>query len=143
MTVYSLVRKFSFLILLAFIACGDESYSGVPLVDTHISISINDPAYHRLTTVGGWEYLTGGSRGLIVYRISNTEFKAYDRHCTFQPSSSCALVSVDANNLSASDNCCGSSFSLLNGSVTSPPARSPLQEYYTSFDGRTLRITNL
>lgn len=136
------MKKLIYIIVLVSLSCGDESYSGIPLVDTNINISINDPAYHNLATVGGWEYLTGGSRGLIVYRISNSEFKAYDRHCTFQPSSSCALVSVDANNITVSDNCCGSKFSLLNGSVTSPPARSPLQEYNTSFDGNMLRITN-
>lgn len=135
-------KTLTFVLLVLVFGCKDDSYSGIPLVDTNISISINDPAYNRLTTVGGWEYLTGGSRGLVVIRISQTEFKAYDRHCTFQPSSTCALISVDPNNITASDDCCGSTFSLMNGSVTSPPANSPLQEYNTSFDGNILRITN-
>lgn len=142
MEVIRAVKRFTFLILFFFFACEDDTHSGIPLVDTNISISINDPAYSRLTTVGGWEYLTGGSRGILVYRITTSEFKAYDRHCTFQPSSTCALISVAANNITASCDCCGSKFSLLNGSVTSPPANSPLQEYRTYFDGNILRITN-
>lgn len=131
---------FSATILL--LSCEDNENNGVPLVATNIIIQINDPAYQNLSTVGGWEYITGGSRGIIVYRLSTTEFKAYDRHCTFQPSSTCALVSVHPNNISATDNCCGSSFSLQNGSVTSPPAAAPLKEYITHFDGSILRITN-
>ena len=127
---------------LFFTACDDNDNNGIPLVETNITIQINDPIYNRLSTVGGWEYITGGSRGIIVYRISNNEFKAYDRHCTFNPSSTCALVSVDANNITATDDCCGSTFSLMNGSVTSPPAPAPLKEYVTSFDGSILRITN-
>lgn len=142
MEILGQTKRLTFLIILLFCACEDDNNSGIPLVDTNITISINDPAYLKLKTIGGWEYITGGSRGIIVYRLSNTEFKAYDRHCTFQPSSTCALVSVDPNNITASDNCCGSTFSLINGSVTSPPALSPLKEYTTSFNGSVLRITN-
>ncbi len=120
----------------------DSENNNIPLVDVYVDVNINDPAYLKLKSVGGWEYLTGGSRGLIAYRISQTEFKVYDRHCTFQPSNTCALVSVDLNNATASDQCCGSSFLLLNGSVSRPPAVLPLKEYTTIFDGTTLSIRN-
>ncbi len=125
-----------------FISCSDNENNNVPLVEVYIDIAINDPSYVNLKTVGGWEYINGGSRGLIVYRLDQGTFKSYDRHCTFQPSSTCALVSVDGSNITASDHCCGSSFLLHNGSVTSPPAALPLQEYPTSFDGTIIRIRN-
>lgn len=105
-------------------------------------IQINDPSYINLKTVGGWEYLSGGSRGIILYRKSQNEFMAYDRHCTFQPSNTCAIVSVDANNITASDDCCGSSFMLTDGSVTKPPAAFPLKSYNTSFDGTVVHVYN-
>jgi nitrite reductase/ring-hydroxylating ferredoxin subunit len=108
----------------------------------NFTIAVDDPAYINLKTIGGWEYLSGGSRGIIVYRTSQTEFKAYDRHCTFQPSETCALVSVDPNNLTATDDCCGSSFLLTDGTVSKPPASVPLKEYNTFFDGIQLRVTN-
>ncbi len=134
----------SFLLILSqLIACKrSNSNSNIPLVEVNFYIQINDPAYINLNTVGGWEYLSGGSRGIIVYRSAPNEFKAYDRHCTFQPSQSCALVSVDVNNITATDDCCGSTFILTDGSVTNPPAAYPLKAYNTYFDGSTLYISN-
>lgn len=125
-----------------FFSCKDEENNNIPLTEVNIFIQLDDPDYIRLKTVGGWEYISGGSRGIIVFRNSQNQFKAYDRHCTFQPSSTCALVSVDANNITASDDCCGSSFLLTNGSVSKPPASTGLKEYNTFFDGTVLRITN-
>lgn len=137
-----LIFGLSFL-LFGQMACKDDDENrNIPLVDVFFDININDPDFINLQTIGGWEYVTGGSRGIIIYRSSNTEFKAYDRHCTFQPSSTCALVSVDATNITASDVCCGSSFLLINGSVTRPPATAPLKEYNTIFDGTILSVRN-
>lgn len=124
-------------------ACKDDNRnSNIPLVQVNFIIQINDPAFLNLQTVGGWEYISGGSRGIIIFRASQNEFKAYDRHCTFQPSSTCAIVSVDANNITATDDCCGSSFILTDGSVTKPPANFPLKQYNTTFDGTTITIKN-
>lgn len=131
-----------FLVFLGILSCRKEENNNIPLTEVNIIINIDDPDYIRLKTIGGWEYISGGSRGIILYRLSDLEIMAYDRHCTFQPSNSCALVSVDANNITASDDCCGSSFLLQNGSVSKPPAATSLKSYPTSFDGTTLRITN-
>ena len=131
------------IIAILFVQCKkDKENNNVPLVEVNFTIAVDDPAYINLKTIGGWEYLSGGSRGIIVYRTSQTEFKAYDRHCTFQPSETCALVSVDPNNLTATDDCCGSSFLLTDGTVSKPPASVPLKEYNTFFDGIQLRVTN-
>lgn len=124
------------------LSCQKEENNNIPLTQVDINIVLDDPDYIRLKTIGGWEYISGGSRGIIIYRLSENDFQAYDRHCTFQPSNTCALVSVDANNITASDDCCGSSFLLQNGSVSKPPANTALKSYNTSFDGTNLRITN-
>lgn len=87
-------------------------------------------------------YETGGSRGIIVYRDSFSSFKAYDRHCTYDSSNSCALVSVDVTNITGLDDCCGSKFNLLTGSINQGPATFPLKEYQTTFDGGVLHIFN-
>jgi len=123
-------------------SCNDEENNNIPLTEVNIIIQINDPDYIRLQTVGGWEYISGGSRGIILFRLSQDQFRAFDRHCTFQPSNTCALVSVDPNNITASDDCCGSAFLLNDGSVSRPPANTALKQYRTSFDGTTLRISN-
>ena len=131
----------SFLIFFS-ISCKKEENNNIPLVEVNFVINLNDPEYIKLKNPGGAIEVTGGSRGIILYRLSQDEIKAYDRHCTFQPSSTCALVSIDPNNITATDPCCNSSFSLTNGTVTNPPAAAPLKEYNTTFDGTFLSVTN-
>ena len=130
------------LFLFSFFACTDEENNNIPFAEVNFQIPLNDPALNNLQTVGGWEMIAGGSRGIILYRLSTTEIKAYDRHCTFQPWNTCALVSVDANNFTATDPCCGSSFLLRNGDVSNPPASIPLKQYNAFVDGNQLFITN-
>ena len=120
----------------------DDNNSNIPLVNVNYTININNPAYNSVQVSGGWMYLNGGSRGIILYRANNDEFKAMDRHCTYNPTSSCALVSVDNTNITAYDDCCGSKFLITDGSVTQGPANLPLKQYNTSFDGSVLRIYN-
>lgn len=130
-------------IILFFLACRDEENNNIPLVEVNFQRNLNEPDLLNLQSIGGWVMVSGGSRGIILYRTSSTEVKAYDRHCTFQPSSTCALVSVDANGFTASDQCCGSSFQLTNnGSVSSPPAVTPLKSYTTYIDNDILYVTN-
>ncbi len=123
-------------------SCKNEENNNIPLVQVDFVININDPEYLNLKTVGGSVEVSGGSRGILLYRISTDEIKAYDRHCTFQPSNTCAIVSADLNGITATDACCGSSFLLSSGNVSQPPASTPLKQYTTTFDGTTLRVSN-
>ena len=129
-------------VFLTMLACNDSENNNIPLVEVNFQLNINDPAYLELQTIGGAVEIFGGSRGIILYRSSENEIRAYDRHCTFQPSSTCALVSIDPNRFTGSDNCCGSIFLLTDGSVSSPPATFPLKSYQTIFDGTFLSVTN-
>ncbi|PCJ28795.1 MAG: hypothetical protein COA97_00185 [Flavobacteriales bacterium] len=122
--------------------CSKDEKSNIPLVVVDIIIYTNDPAFNVISVPGGWTYVNGGSRGIIIYRVSNDQFNAYDRHCTYDSNNSCALVSVDASNIIGLDDCCGSKFLLTDGSVTNGPANLPLKQYQTSFDGQVLRIFN-
>jgi len=139
------MKKFIYIllpILLFSFGCEKDEDSTIPLVNVDIYIYSTNPEFIDLNAVGGWTYVTGGSRGIIVYRISNSEFKAFDRHCTYDASSSCALVSVDGTNITAFDDCCGSKFILTTGAVSQSPATVPLKQYNTSFDGSVLHIFN-
>lgn len=130
-----------FLLLLA-IGCRREERGGVPLTPVDISINVNNPAYVDLSAPGGWLYLTGGSLGIIVYRRTNEEFVAMDRHCTYQTAELCRVF-VDESEVVARDTlCCGSAFLITDGSVVQGPAALSLQRYNTSFNGTILRIYN-
>jgi nitrite reductase/ring-hydroxylating ferredoxin subunit len=124
-----------------FVSCKKDEDT-IPNVSVNIVISTTDPSYNDLNAVGGWIYLTGGSRGIIIYRYSIDEFMAYDRHCTYEPTESCAVVEVDLSGIIAEDLCCGSQFLLTDGSVIDGPASVPLKFYQTTFDGNNLYVYN-
>lgn len=138
----------SFLFLLIFItgifviSCKKENDNGVPIIAVDIYLYTNNPSFIDLYVIGGWAYIDGGVRGILVYRKSQTEFMAYDRNCTYQSSDPCATVFVDATNILATDTCCHSKFSMYDGSVTQAPAGLPLKAYQTTYDGNVLHIFN-
>lgn len=129
------------LVVLLFSNCKKET-PGVPYVYVNLQLYPSDPQYINLNAVGGWVYITGGYRGILIYRKSTTEFMAYDRSCTNDPGNADEFVKVDANNIEAVDSHCGSRFIITDGSVTKGPAGLPLKAYQTSFDGAVLRIFN-
>lgn len=130
-------------LLLLFAACDKEEKGNVPEVDVDIYIDVNKPSYSDLQTTGGWVYITGGSKGIIVYRRSSQKFKAYDRHCTYRPSKNCGRAKVDSSDIKIHcRSCSGSEYSIMDGSVLKGPASQPLKPYGTSFDGNTLHIYN-
>lgn len=132
----------AFLILLSIGGCKKDVDNGVPITPVDIYLYTNNPSFVNLNGVGGWVYITGGVRGILVYRKSPSEFMAYDRNCTYQSSDACATVVVDATNILATDTCCHSKFSMYDGSVTQAPAGLPLKAYNTTFDGNVLHIYN-
>jgi len=131
-----------FVIIVSTTCCKKNNDNGVPITPVDIYLYANNPSFVNLYGVGGWVYITGGVRGILVYRKSSTEFMAYDRNCTYQSSAPCATVVVDATNILAVDTCCHSKFSMYDGSVTQGPAGLPLKAYQTTFDGNVLHIYN-
>ena len=117
----------------------DVSY--VPYVYVDFYCTLSNPQFVALNAVGGWVYVTGGSRGIILYRNSNDEVQAFDRHCPFQPESSCGYLQVKSAP-TAIDTCCGSEFLLVDGSVLKQPAANPMLRYQTTFDGNQVHVFN-
>lgn len=132
---------FSIIIVSFLYACKKEE-KGVPIVGVDIYIYTSNPSFINLNAVGGWVYITGGARGIIVYRKSISEFMAFDRNCTYNSSDPCAVVYVDSSNIIATDTCCNSQFSIYDGTVLQAPAGVPLKAYNTSYDGNVIHIYN-
>jgi len=135
---------FIVLFLFAFFnwGCKKRKNTVIPYIPVNIYIYPSDPNFNRINTPGGWVYLSGGSRGIIVYRRSNEEFVAFDRHCTYDTENSCGQVEVTSSQITAIDSCCMSEFVLTDGSVVKSPATVPLQTYQVSFNGNELHIFN-
>ncbi len=125
-------------------SCGDkQNHDTIPEVNVNLNIDVGSTMYIELNTIGGWVYLTGGYKGILVYRLGVDEFVAYDRACPHDPFEDCARITMDASNITCSDtSCCGSSFNIIDGGVTTGPSTLPLKRYYTYYDGNLLTINN-
>ncbi len=139
-------RKTLFLLFLINIlstSCKKKDPFPIPNVPVNILINLDLPAYQPLTAPGGWIYVEGGSRGIVVYRNFD-KFVALDRHSTYNSEEPCAIVSVDSiNYFHLKDSCSESIFSILDGTVIQGPAKWGLKQYSTSWDGQyTLNIYN-
>ncbi len=130
------------LILLSSDSCKKDTPNTIPYVAVDIYLYTSNPSFFNLNVVGGWVYVTGGSRGILIYRKSSSEFMTYDRNCTYQSTLTCATVVVDNTNIIATDTCCHSKFSLYDGSVIQGPAGLPLKAYNNNFDGNVHHIYN-
>ena len=108
----------------------------------NIEIPVNQPEYADLEAIGGAIFINGGVKGIIVYHSNVNEYIAFDRNCSFDPSSTCAKID-SISSTTAFCGCCSSVFLLdQNGVAANGPALLPLKKYYTSFSSGKLRITN-
>ena len=159
--------KLHLLILIALLAflSGCKPYPenpNRPVLPTPIIIYPNTYQYYDLNFVSGWLYITSEvestSRGIIVYRQSDTEFLAYDRMppnepdaCTDSQGNTTRLV-VDFPFVV--DLCNNAYYNILNGQLivrepdmipdfpTDGKMIYPLIQYHTTFDGSKLVISN-
>jgi nitrite reductase/ring-hydroxylating ferredoxin subunit len=132
-----------FITLLIFLptSCDKEREHPVPFVRVDFNIIIGTTQYIELNTIGGYAYFTGGFKGIIVYRVSETDFKAYDRACPYHPFNDKAIVRVDQDWLATCSEC-GSIFELNFGSVVDGPSKHPLREYRTFYTPPYLQVTS-
>ena len=137
------VIKFNVLLFFVLItqAC-NENNKIVPNVYVNFYLSVYDPEFTALLSPGNSIYVTGGVNGILIYRISQDEFAAYDRTCTYNVEENCKIVVDDSNNFAVDSMCCSSKYLLLDGSVTEGPATYPLKRYQTYFDGTNLHVYN-
>ncbi len=128
------------LILSTFIACDDQD-DWIPNVRVDKWMDLNT----ELAPLGLLQARIipqEGVNGILLFRLADREFNAFDRTCSFQPSRNCA-VEFDESELKASCPCCESEFELFySGGVQKGPAKRPLKQYRTTIQGNMLRITN-
>lgn len=159
--------KTHLLILIAllplFYGCKDNPQNpNRPILPYPITIYPNSYQYYDLNFISGWVYLTSDiestSRGIIVYRQSETDFLAYDRlppndpdACTDSQGNTKRLV-VDFPFVI--DSCNNAYYNILNGQIivaepdkipnfpTTGTVVYPLIQYHTNYDGVKLTISN-
>ncbi len=112
----------------------------IPNVPVNFYISPNTIDY---IPAGSWKYYDNeGYRGIVVYRVDQYNFMAYERTCPYDPNKDCAQVEVDPASFTLIDSCCMSRFNIIDGMPVSGPSTYPLKQYFTEFDGNLLHIFN-
>ncbi|MBR3426790.1 MAG: hypothetical protein IKG95_02485 [Bacteroidales bacterium] len=149
----------------AFQSCdGIPNNPNAPNAYINFTIYPNSLQYQELNVTSGWIYLTSEvestSRGIIVYRYSESEFLAYDRippnfpdACTDSQGNTTRLVVEDG--MFVVDHCNNAYYNILNGQIiinevfdmipsfpTDGVVVYPLVQYHTMFDGTKLTIYN-
>lgn len=131
-----------------------QQQNDVPNVPVNITVNMNLPDYLSLQSQGGWAYLNGGVKGIVLYHHYDDNYYALERNCPYQPFDDCATVTVELNNVflrcgkykSDTDTtwipCCNSHYSLESGFLISGPSRYSLKNYRVSRSGNVLYVTN-
>jgi len=138
--------RYAWLILfcgLAFASCKKESQQPViPEVYVNFFINPNSTEYLELNHPGGFVAVTGGYRGIILYRIMDNEFLAYERTCPWDPWEEGARVELDETGTIATCPVCGSQYIITDGSPFVGPSVYLLKQYHTTYDGNLLYVYN-
>ena len=75
----SILTKISIVLLFVNFGCRGLGDHPVPNVAVSVQINIMLPTYSSLQSVGGYAYVNGGVKGLVVYRRAIDQFVCFDR----------------------------------------------------------------
>lgn len=140
----SLLRRASSILLLAILfccSCRRGESCDVPIGLTNFKIEPNSAYHSGLNSVGGYEYLTGGHRGVVVVRLAYDQFVAFERTCPIDHNSSVEVVGDWGGSLLECPSChtlfvtANDGLPLDGGATT-----CPLYQYSTYYRGGVLEI---
>lgn len=136
-------RLWPLLVLVLIVSSCKDSFQGPAIPDVLVSeqINVGSLQYPQLRQDGGYVYLQGGYKGILVVRQNANLYTAFERACPYDPVATCSQVKVDPSNLFIKDECCGSQFN-FQGGVMAGPAVYGLKQYKTSLAGSVLYISN-
>jgi len=123
-------------------ACKKDVKNPIPDVYVNFYMNISSTLYLELSSVGGYVNVTGGYKGITVYRLSTEEFLAFERACPYDWETDSAIVEMEPSGLVLKCHSCESEFLIIDGSVISGPATISLKQYNASYDGQMLHIYN-
>ena len=100
-----------FLLISLIPQCKKETQQNdIPVVSVSIAIDPNSTEYLHLNSVNGWEYITGGYQGIIVYRASTNGFMAFERACPYDWNQTSTRITVDTSGITTVCPSCNSKF---------------------------------
>ncbi|MBP5547532.1 MAG: hypothetical protein J6X58_01390 [Bacteroidales bacterium] len=123
------------------VSCHRDDSCYVPIGITNFEIEPNSAEYQGVNSVGGYIYLTGGHRGVIVVRMAYDQFVAFERTC---PADSTTAVEISADWGSSLLECpkCHTCFIIASDGMPMDGGATecPLYQYSTSYSGGVLWV---
>lgn len=140
------MKKLFFAIISIFILsnCTSDDINNdiLPFVPINETIDLSLPEYINIQTPNGWAYTSGGIKGIIIYNLDGTQFKAFERAAPHIQPNNCSQMIIE-NSLRMKCPCDDSQFNILNGSPLTEGISYTAREYLvTNINGNALRITN-
>lgn len=136
----AIVLALSFVFL---IACKDNNENpGSEIPNVYVNFFIQPDGIDFIPATQWKYYNDEGYRGIIIYRLDQFTFYAYERTCPYDADKDCASVEVDNTGVLMVDSCCMSYYTMLDGMPAGGPTSLPLKQYFTEFDGVTLHVYN-
>jgi len=136
--------KKTFYILLLFTAISSCHTDTNELPDVYVEevVYLNNASNFNLQSPGGWAYISGGIRGIIVYNVDGVKFKAYERSCPHLSPNDCTFLDIE-NDIKAICRCDKKEFLLITGEPLNG-APLGLKEYRTFYNPefQTVHISN-
>ena len=129
------------LFFLIILSCGNsDNYIQNVYVNFEIDLSLSE--FSDLNSLGNSIIVSGGNKGIIIYRYANYEFKIYDRNCSYEPNLACSYID-SINSSLAFCGCCSSAFLLdQDGMAANSPAILPLKMYNYAVENNYLHVFN-
>lgn len=139
------VRAFALMaamLMVTFSCSKEQQATEIPYVYVNFNLNPNGTQYINLNVVNGWETVTGGYNGILIFRKSVNEFSAFERACPNDPLKQGAQVRVDLSGITCYCPVCGSKFIMVDGTPYEGPSHFPLKQYSTVYDGAMLYVSN-
>lgn len=137
-------KLISFLfIFLFFLGCeSDDQNNLLPYVLVNETINLSNPEFIDLQVPGGSAYAKGGIKGIVIYNLNGSSYKAYERSCPQIAPSPCSQMTIEKS-LKMKCPCDQSEFNILNGTPLTPNINYVAREYkVTIISSSLLKITN-
>lgn len=145
---YTQKYKIAYLVFLGFIFLGfwscskDKNNNYVDIPDVYVNFYLQPDGIDFLPSNSWKIYEYEGYRGVLIYRIDQFTFNAYEMTCPYDAAEECARVQVDASGILLIDSCCMSTYNILDGMPAGGPTTLPLKQYFTEYNGLQLHVYN-
>ncbi len=139
-----MLKKIFYILIISTTLSGCRSdVTELPDIFVDEMVYLGSYPYNKLFP-GSWAPVNGGLKGIILYRVSETEFKAYDRACPHIPLNDCSVLkAVEGSSVKVVCECDDKEFLVVTGEpLNGAPVGLKVYRTYYDANSQTVHISN-